>query len=318
MGEAAQIGQKFVGKLTEASVTEQPLSPVDNLIKQSLNDPISFLSDLIADKIPVGNAEETINNFTFQPLKELGLSILAKKKEMLDQPLPSINENAEYAAITTALGKLTTSVVNEKTKSEILQKLSNKLNTNPAQPLPIQIAAIQECLLKLNDTIANGTAGANDALVHRLYKKTQDAVADLDFYNEPEYSDEGDDDNRVQDAERTIDAMRDLLISQNKELVQIKEDVKETLDAKKVLTEAMQDGEELLVKNGTRNIVKGIDGYIKKDGRLEDRFRSWFSVLALMNTQLTTKANGYSLHIKILYVIIIVLSVFLFLSRKKN
>lgn len=319
MEVAQNKGQKVVEQLTTAVGTDEPLSPVNKIIQQSLNEPITYLQNIVDDKIPLDGAEEEVNKFTFKPLKDLGISIINKKIELQNLPQPAAADgNAELSAIVNAINNIVSTANEQKSRTESLEKLLEKLKANPNQTAAAQIFLIQECVLQMNDLIVNGGAGSNDALVHRLYKKTQDAVRDLDFYNEPEYSDEGDDDNRVADAERTIDAMRELLISQNKELKQLKADFEETLETKKALEEALQDGEQLIEKSASRTIIKGVNNYIKKNGRLEDRFRSWFSVFALMNTYIVESSGKTYNHFLILYVIIIFLSGYIYYTHKKQ
>lgn len=79
--ENVEIGKVFLDKLKERPIKDDSPSLVAEYVDQALLQPINYLNSVLDESIEWVDVDDTIKNFSFQPLKQLGLSLINRKSK---------------------------------------------------------------------------------------------------------------------------------------------------------------------------------------------------------------------------------------------
>ena len=325
MSDSLSIGIRFSDSLIDEEKSENGQTKAAKLLQTNLFDPLKVLKQIVENEISVEDGEKLVNEISLPQIKDLGLAILESKKQPLDVVVQETEEkeNSEkseaeqkLADITSFFKYTTTTLSSIKMRSEPLDKCLSKLNQTDVPEE--QFTAMANALIEMNKSLTSNYESENDPYVLRIYKKTSKLSSELDFIEEfdVEYSDEGDNVHRLDDIERTIDIMYDSLIKQNEEIKNNKKDADEIKAVKQSLTDCLKEGEQLIDSSNAKMVISGLDLCIKREGRLEDRFRSFFAAFGLMNSYIT-KSNNKTRNTLILYsIVVFVIALITYFIRK--
>lgn len=313
--ENVEIGKVFLDKLKERTIKDDSPSLVAEYVDQALLQPINYLNSVLDESIEWVDVDDTIKNFSFQPLKQLGLSLINRKskgensKNLAKLESKLQKKTDKYTGINAIMQET------EKSYNQLINNIQSLVNPSPGTilqrylsdlsklgnvPLPQKISTLSQLIEQYNavhqqqEEQIQAIKGLPERAL-QLVQVTNDATRIIENYEVKPLQKDATCNDYMDVIENNVNSLKQQLLKEHSELIEAKKTLAEATYLVKTLNYAMNDAEEKLKNSQSIKIVPGLSTLIneKKDLNPEVRFRDWFSSFAVMNSYIVTKnQNG--------------------------